>query len=305
MDDEEVIPLLFKKKPEAREENAVKYIRVGAIYPNPAQPRTFFDQESLNELSSSIRTHGILQPLSVRQMGENYELVAGERRLRAAKMAGLGEVPCIVLHISDVQSSLLALIENLQRRDLDFFETAQGYQRLIDIYGLTQAEAAERLGKSQSSVANKLRLLRYPPEAVAFIREHGLTERHARAVLRLPDEAQKMEALRRIAAEEMTVFSAEQLVEAMLNPPPPEPEPAAIAVTPPEEEEHESRASAERMKKARLFPLIRDVRVFINSVTRAVEVMKNTGIPARYDKDEDEETIVLTVRIPKAKKVGT
>ena len=186
------------QKPKTRsfmESGRVVFIPIGAVHPNPSQPRKIFDQQGLQELAASIVQYGILQPLSVRRRENGFELVAGERRLRAARMAGLTEVPCILLAVDEEQSGMLALVENLQRRDLDFIEEAEGLARLMRLYGLSQEQAAMRVGKSQSAVANKLRLLRHPPRVLAAIRQNGLSERHARALLKLPDEASRMQAI--------------------------------------------------------------------------------------------------------------
>ena len=172
----------------------VQYIPLGRIRPNPQQPRRSFDEEGLAELAASIRSCGILQPLTVRRAGEGYELVAGERRLRAARIAGLREVPCLVAQVGEEDSALLALMENLQRRDLDCWEEAQAIARLISRYGLSQEEAARRLGRAQPTVANKLRLLRLPEDVRALLRENGLTERHARALLPLSPALQETTA---------------------------------------------------------------------------------------------------------------
>ena len=172
----------------------VRYISLNQIRPNPQQPRRSFDEDSLSELAESIRSYGILQPLTVRRQGTGYELVAGERRLRAAAMAGLREVPCLVAQVGEEDSALLALMENLQRRDLDCWEEAEALSRLIARYGLSQEEAARRLGRSQPAVANKLRLLRLPDSVRQFLQENGLTERHARALLRLGTEEQQLSA---------------------------------------------------------------------------------------------------------------
>ena len=169
----------------------VQYIPLGRIRPNPQQPRQGFDEVGLAELAASIRSCGILQPLTVRRAGDGYELVAGERRLRAARIAGLREVPCLVAQVGEEDSALLALMENLQRRDLDCWEEAAAIARLISRYGLSQEEAARRLGRAQPTVANKLRLLRLPEDVRNLLRENGLTERHARALLRLQDPGRR------------------------------------------------------------------------------------------------------------------
>ena len=186
------------------------------IAPNPVQPRKLFDEKALEELSQSIRSYGILNPLTVRCRGGKYELVAGERRLRAAKLAGLQEVPCILLDVNMEDASLIALIENLQRRDLDFIEEAVGLSRLIGMFGMSQEEAARRIGKSQSAVANKLRLLKLPRDVLEKLRSYGLSERHGRALLRLTDPNAQRMALEYIAANQLTVAATEEYIEALL-----------------------------------------------------------------------------------------
>ena len=182
------------------ETGRVIFLSVKSIRPNPAQPRRIFSQDALSELADSIRQHGVLQPLSVRRIQGGYELIAGERRLRAAQLAGLGEVPCLVMQMDDKESGLAAMIENLQRQDLDFVEEAQGIAALMRTQNLSQEQAARLLGKSQSAVANKLRLLRHGETVLSALREAGLTERHARALLKLPGEAEKLEAIATIQA---------------------------------------------------------------------------------------------------------
>ena len=181
---------------EASEGKRVLLLPAADIRPNPRQPRQVFEEAGLRELAASIRRHGILQPLTVRRMPEGWELIAGERRLRAAAMAGLTEVPCILMQMDDRESGLAAMVENLQRQDLDFIEEAMGISRLMELGNLSQEQAARQLGKSQSAIANKLRLLRHSDPVLAALREAQLTERHARALLRLPDEETKLAAIR-------------------------------------------------------------------------------------------------------------
>ena len=176
----------------------VRYIPINDIRPNPQQPRRRFDSESLQELAASIAAYGILQPLTVRQQGAVYELVVGERRWRAARIAGLRQVPCLLARVDEEDAALLALIENLQRRDLDYMEEAAAIARLLRRYGLSQQQAAERLGRSQSAVANKLRLLRLEEPVAEALHHYGLTERHARALLRLEDPEQRLAAVEHI-----------------------------------------------------------------------------------------------------------
>ncbi len=267
--------LAFLKQREERTE--VLQIPIEKILPNPAQPRTSFDPQALRELAASIAQHGILQPLSVRRAGGLYELVAGERRLRAAKLAHLTEVPCILIRADDEESSLLSLIENLQRRDLDYFEVAQGYRRLIRVYGLTQEQTAARVGKSQSSVANKLRLLRFTDAQVRFIRAAGLSERHARCVLRLP-ESRYTEALAHIAEAGLTVAQTESYVEGLLSP-------AVLPV----------RASRGPRPKG----LVRDARIFLNTINRAFTLMQESGIRATCEREDSGDAVILRIRIPR------
>ena len=198
------------------ETGRVVFLPLRSIRPNPAQPRRVFEQAGLQELAASILQHGILQPLSVRRVGTSYELIAGERRLRAAKIAGLEEVPCLLMSMDESQSGVAALVENLQRRDLDFIEEAQGLSRLMQLGGLSQEQAAMKVGKSQSAVANKLRLLRHSPPVLEALRTAGLTERHARALLKLPKEEAKLEAIAVIVERGYTVARTERYVEELL-----------------------------------------------------------------------------------------
>ena len=253
----------------------VQYIPLGRIRPNPQQPRRSFDEEGLAELAASIRSCGILQPLTVRRAGEVYELVAGERRLRAARIAGLREVPCLVAQVGEEDSALLALMENLQRRDLDCWEEAQAIARLISRYGLSQEEAARRLGRAQPTVANKLRLLRLPEDVRALLRENGLTERHARALLRLQDPEVQRRAAGDMVRRGMNVAQAEAYVEKLLQ---------SAQVTPP---------------RGRSTYIIKDVRLFLNSVDRGLHLMRQAGVDAGWNRQDTDREILLTIRIPK------
>jgi len=258
------------------ESGRVVYLPIGAVRPNPSQPRKVFEPTGLQELAASIVQYGILQPLSVRRRDDGYELVAGERRLRAARMAGLTEVPCILLAVDEEQSGMLALVENLQRRDLDFIEEAEGLARLMRLYGLSQEQAAERVGKSQSAVANKLRLLRHPPAVLAALRQYGLSERHARALLKLPTEQARLDAIGVIVKKEMNVARAEQYIDSLLAAP----------------------QAAEPRRALGRFAL-KDVRLFLNSVEHNVDLIRGAGIRAVKTQEETDDEIVLTIRIPK------
>ena len=262
-----------KKRSGLFDSQRVLYLPVDYIVPNPSQPRAIFLREGLEELAASIAEHGILQPLSVREICGRYQLISGERRLRAARMVGLTSVPCIIVDVTDTESALLALVENLQRRDLDFLEEALALRRLIVQHGLSQEEAARKVGKSQSAVANKLRLLKLAPEVLEAVKQAGLTERHARALLRLPAE-QRLEAARYMAREQLTVARAEAYVDKLLSPPPPQ-----------------------TVRKMPVYH-IRDVRFFLNTIDRSVRLMQSAGVPATSQQDKKDGVLTLTVRIP-------
>ena len=269
----------LKARPLARR-GGIIYLGIHEIHPNPVQPRKSFDDESLSELCSSIKSFGILNPLSVRLRNGAYELVAGERRLRAAKMAGLKELPCIVLDVSLEDSGLIALVENLQRKDLDFLEEAQGLSRLIQMFGLSQEEAARRIGKSQSAVANKLRLLKLPADVLESLRANGLTERHGRALLRLDDANSQRQALSYIVDNMLTVSATDAYIEALLSP------------------AEEFPVEKHRQKRSLI---LKDVRIFLNSLSHSVNLMKQGGIDAGIRKEETEDSLILTISIPKSK----
>ena len=257
-------------------------VRVEDLSPNPVQPRRRFDEEELRELSESIRCYGILNPLTVRLRCGKYELVAGERRLRAAKLAGLTEVPCLLVDVDMQDAGLLALVENLQRKDLDFLEEAEGLQRLIRMFGMSQEEAAKRIGKSQSAVANKLRLLKLPQDVLESLRRHGLSERHGRALLRLPDAESQRAALSAILEQGMTVAAADAYIDAQLSP------------------REESPPPPEKKERRRTF-VMKDLRVFLNTLSHSVDLMKQGGIGADLRREETEEALILTISIPKAR----
>ena len=269
-----------KTRPGVRR-GGILYLRTEDIAPNPVQPRQRFDDAAIAELSESIRQYGILNPLTVRLRGGRYELVAGERRLRAARLAGLREAPCILLDVNLEDAGLIALVENLQRRDLDFIEEATGIRQLISMFGMSQEEAARRLGRSQSAVANKLRLLKLPPDVLEALRLNGLSERHGRALLRLNDSEAQRRALETILERDLTVAGTEAYIESLLAAPPAEPETPAPG-------------------RRRSF-ILKDVRLFLNSLNHSVEVMKQGGIDAMLRREETDEALIVTVRIPKAR----
>lgn len=253
-------------------------IPIRQIRPNQSQPRKTFKDEELNSLAASIEENGILQPLTVRRLNlQEYELVAGERRLRAAVIAGLKRVPCIVIKCTDRESAIFALLENLQRSDLGMFEEARGISRLIRKYNLTQEEAAAKLGKKQSTVANKLRLLKLTMDEQDWINQAGLSERHARALLRIADENLRKEALSKVISESLNINQTEELVDNIISS-------SFIAVD-------------DKHRKKRV--VIKDVRIFINTINKAVDTMRLAGINAVSKRAENDDYIEYTVRIPK------
>ena len=255
--------------------NRIYQIPIDQIVPNPRQPRRHFEEQSMRELAESVRQHGVLQPLSVQKNGGGYVLVAGERRLRAAGMAGLTRVPCILVRVSARDSAVLALVENLQRCDLHYMDEAAAIARLISAHGMSQEEAARRLGRSQSAVANKLRLLRLSSECVELLRQYNLTERHARALLRLEGAEVQAAALRYIGEKGLNVAASEEYIEGLLQK---------------RQREEPSRRSVY---------VIKDVRLFLNTITRSLDLMRSAGVDAQCRREDTEEEILLTIHIPR------
>ena len=250
------------------ETGRVVFLPARSIRPNPAQPRKVFKPEALDELADSIRQHGILQPLSVRRSGLNYELIAGERRLRAAQLAGVTDIPCIIMSMDDKESGMAAMVENLQRQDLDFIEEAMGIQRLLQTHAMSQEQAAKLLGKSPSAVANKLRLLKHSEAVLTALRASELTERHARALLKLRTDEEKLTAIAEIARQGLNVARTEKYIESLLA------------------------EKAEKPPKA-------NVGAFLNSLTQNLQKIQLSGIPAVSERRETDSQIVLTITIPK------
>lgn len=265
-----IVMQVFKLK--EKESMKVVSLPIHSIFPNPAQPRKFFDTVSLEELTESIEEFGILQPITVRKVRGGYELVAGERRFRAAQNAGLDSIPAIILNVDEKKSALLALLENLQRDDLSFFEVAESYQSLIKTQGMTQEEIAKKLGKSQSNIANKLRLLRLYPRTRRLILEYSLSERHARALLHLTNEEAQISAVRTINEKNLNVSEAEDLVRKMLKP---------------------AQAPAQKLK----FKSFQDVRVFTNTIKKALEIMRDGGVNADMETNSFDWGIEYVIKV--------
>ena len=249
-----------------------------ALRPNPMQPRRVFDPAGLEALAASVRAEGLLQPLTVRRTAAGWELVAGERRLRAAKLAGLDTVPCLETEAGDNESALLALMENLQREDLHYLEEASALAAFLRRSGMPQERAAAVLGLSPSALSNKLRLMRLSPQCAQLLLEGNLSERHARALLRLEDEGERLKALRYILAHGLNVAQAERYIDRRIT---------ALQTTPP---------------RGRKSYILKDVRLFLNSLDRGVRLMRSAGVDARTERQDTEDAILLTIRIPKAGK---
>lgn len=247
-------------------------VRIDSIFPNTYQPRKFFNEEALDELSQSIKEHGIIQPITVRKMGEKFELVAGERRWRAARMAELEVVPCNIIEITDTQSAEIALLENLQREDLNFMEEAEAYYNLINDHKFTQEELAKRMGKKQSTIANKLRLLKLSEKVRILCLENNLTERHARALLSLPEEQLQLKVVKKVIANSLNVKKTEELINTELL-----------------------KLAGEQMKKRKGKGVLPG-KLYVNTIK---QVLSKFNIPAEYKLQDKEECIEITVSIPK------
>ncbi|WP_048570664.1 nucleoid occlusion protein [Clostridium cylindrosporum] len=254
-------------------EREVINVPIIQVRQNTYQPRKFFSEEALMELSESIREYGVLQPITVRRMGDRFELVAGERRLRASQLAGLTEIPAIVVNLTDTESAVLALIENLQREGLSYIEEAEGYHNLIRDHEFTQEELASKIGKKQSTIANKLRLLKLSDNIKLCLLENDLTERHARALLKLPTEELQFEVIEKIVTKGLSVKKTEQLIESMLDN-------EDIDI----DEESKYRWSI-------------NPKIITNTLK---QIMDKSGIKAQYKHREKEDCLEIIVKIPKA-----
>ena len=264
---------------EKKNNNEAKIIKVPteSIFPNPYQPRKNFDDDALADLAASISQYGVLQPLLVAPSEDGkYLLIAGERRLRASKLAQLKEVPVIVSEYTSQQIAEIALIENLQREDLHFLEEAEGYEQLMNEFALTQEAMAARVGKKQSTIANKLRLLRLSIKVRKIIADADLTERHARALLRLDSEEKQLEALQVIISKEFTVRQTDEYISKLLE-------------------------EKVQPKRKRLV-IVNDVRIYLNSIKKVVSSIKDVGIPVAMEQTIDGDEVVISVRIKNQKK---
>jgi len=251
------------------------------VLPNPFQPRRHFESMALVDLATSIKQYGLMQPISVRLVDRGYELIAGERRLRATKLANISTIPAVIVDITDAESAILAMVENLQRQNLNFIEEAEGFYFLISKHSLTQDDLARKLGKNQSTIANKLRLLKLPGKVKKMLIENGLSERHARALLKImkerePEQAEKLmiEIVSRIAKHSLTVQKTEEYIDKILN-------------------FQEKKTAARSNIKA----YIKDIRIFTNTIKQAVDIMQDSGVNATYDVEEKKDGCVITVLV--------
>lgn len=266
--------IYYQKSEEQKEETPqITRIEVSKIIPNPNQPRKTFSEDSIIKLADSIQQYGIIQPLTVREEGEYYELVAGERRLRAARELGISHVPCIILNINEAKSAEISIIENLLREDLNIFEQAEAIEALIDTYGLTQEQIATKLSNSQSFVANKLRLLRLSKEERDLILQYSLTERHARALLRINDTILRGKLLGIIISEGLNVALTEALIESHLN-------------------KREIQTAEKKVTS-------KTISGFYSTITKAIDSIKSKGINVKSRRVEGDEYTELTILIPK------
>lgn len=252
-------------------------IDVNKIIPNKNQPRKVFDDKSLEELSQSIKSYGIIQPITVRKIYDDiYELVAGERRLKAVKLLRMETIPAVIIEVKEEESAAMALIENLQREDLDFIEEAMAFERLIEDFGLNQTQLAEKLGKSQSTIANKMRILKLPESVKKEIRDAKLTERHARALLKIEDEEILLSILEKIVKKDLNVSETEKLVNSIAED-----------------------LNIKKMKDKRYVRNFINYKIYINTIKNAYNEIVKTGIEAKFEQQESDEFIEIKVKIPK------
>jgi len=270
----------FLRERPADAERRLEDIALNRISKNPRQPRTTFDDESIAELAQSIKQVGLIQPLIVRRVGfDDYELVAGERRLRALKSLGMERAACVVQSdIVDETSAMMALIENLQREDLHYLEEAQCYQSLLNGYGFTQEELAKRLGKSQSSIANKLRLLKLTPQVKAAMNESHLTERHARALLKLNSEEAQLDLIKKVSERSLSVKETEKLVEKTLN------------------KLYDERRDGAK-PRPKIIRIVKDYRLFMNTINAAVTQLREAGMCVEVEQTDRENGVDIAIRV--------
>ncbi len=259
-------------------EYKITFISVNNIRPNPYQPRKVFDKLMLDELANSIKEFGVMQPVSVRRINQEYfELIAGERRLRATKLAGLTEIPAIIIDVNDKDSAVIALIENLQRENLNYIEEAEGYYNLISDYDLTQEEVAKQVGKSQSTIANKLRILKLSDQVKKILLDNRLSERHARALLKLPSEKLQISILNKVIEQTLNVKKTEELIDRTLN----------------------RMMEQNKKNKSTVKRYLKDIRIFTNTIKQAVDMIESSGVDVDYKVKEVDDAYEISIVIPR------
>lgn len=254
-------------------ENNIVFIDINEIVPNPYQPRKEFHDEKIDELAESIEKVGLIQPLVVRKNSSGYELIAGERRLRASKKIGLKQIPVILFDVNDIGSAAISLIENIQREQLNYIDEATSYKNLIERHNVTQQQIAKLIGKSQSSVANKLRLLKHSDQVIMKLRSNGLTERHGRALLNLNDDEEKLSIIDSIINKDLNVKDTEKLVE--------------------------MRNMAIRKKRQKIKNVVKNYKVYLNTINKAIDEITKYGIKTHQDITEDEKEYTIVIKIEK------
>lgn len=260
------------------EREEVRQVPVHLIIPNRYQPRTVFDEDKITELSQTIKTHGIIQPIVVRRYNDQYEIIAGERRWRAYCKLGLKTIPALIRDLTETQSASVALIENLQREGLTAIEEAKAYQQLMELHKLTQESLAQRLGKGQSTIANKIRLLQLPEPVQQFLLDRKITERHARALLGLKEETTQMALLAEIIEKDLNVKQTETRVQQILEKENPQPK-----------------------SQPRKLLVSKDVRIALNTIRQSVDMVMKTGMNVETQEEDLEDYFQVTIRIPKKK----
>lgn len=274
-----------EKEPDTKDveeipQEKVDQVDIELIKPNKYQPRTIFSDEKIEELARTIHTHGIIQPIVIRKAEEGYEIIAGERRFRAMKKLGWKEVPAIIRNLDDKETASIALIENLQREELTAIEEAYAYEKLLELHGLTQEALAQRLGKGQSTIANKLRLLKLPDEIKNKILSKELSERHARALISVKDTDLQTKLFQEAIEDQLNVKQLEERIHAALNP---------------VEEEKVKKKAVKRKSVSK------DVRIALNTIRQSLQLVTKSGIAVKTEEEDTDDFYTITVKIPKKK----
>lgn len=266
----------FQDRAEDTRSQEIRSVRVDSIVASPYQPRTIFDDDRIEELSQTIKTHGVIQPIVVRKRNDGYELIAGERRLRAARHLGMDTIPAIIREMNDTQAASVSLIENLQREGLTSIEEAIAYHQLLELHGLTQESLAQRLGKGQSTIANKLRLLHLPKEVQEALRGRKISERHARALLSLPTSELQLQVMAEIIKNDWNVKQTENRVSSILD-------------------------KATKKPQARKISFSKDTRLAVNTIRQSLDMIQKNGLSVLTEEEDFEEYYQFTIRVPKKK----